>query len=93
MYHLLFYDYVENMLERRDPFRPGHLAYARGFVERGLLKMAGAYADTVDGAVFVFTTGDPAQVADFVAHDPYVQNGLVPSHRIRPWNVVIGGES
>ena len=93
MYHLLFYDYVPDMLERRGPVRPAHLDHARAAVERGILKMAGAYGDTVDGAVFVFSTADAAQVAEFVANDPYVQNGLVPSHRIRPWNVVIGGEA
>ena len=31
------------------------------------------------------------EVEAYVAKDPYVQNGVVIRHRIRPWNVVIGG--
>ena len=91
MYYLLFYDYVEGMLSKRDPFLPGHLAHATASVDRGQLKMAGAFRDPVDGAVFVWTTDDPGVIERFVEDDPYVQNGLVTAHRIRPWNVVIGG--
>ena len=54
--------------------------------------MAGAFADPVDGAAFVFTVEDRARVEAFVAADPYVANGLVPSWRIREWTVVIGGD-
>jgi uncharacterized protein YciI len=90
MNYLLFYDYVPDMLARRDPVRPAHLAHARAALDAGLLRMAGAYADTVDGAVFVFTADSPAPIETFVANDPYVTAGLVTAHRIRPWNVVIG---
>ena len=31
-----------------------------------------------------------AEVEAFVARDPYVKNGVVTRHRIRPWNVVVG---
>ena len=88
MKYLLFYDYVENMLERRTPHREAHLALALAYQERGALQMAGAFADPTDGAVFVFTDGAAAE--SFVEEDPYVAAGLVPAHRIREWNVVIG---
>ena len=90
MHYLLFYDYVPDMLARRDPFRPLHLSHAHSYWERGLLKMAGAFSDTVDGAVFVFSTDKLGSIEDFVRTDPYVENGLVTGHRIRPWNVVVG---
>lgn len=90
---LLFYDYVEDMLERRAPFRDEHLALARTAYERGHLLMAGATVEPLDGAVFVFRTGDRSVVEDFAAADPYVRQGLVPAWRIRPWTVVVGGES
>lgn len=89
MYSLLRYDYVPDILERRAPVRDAHLAQAREAHEQGVLLMAGALADPVDGAVFVFTTGDRSVVEDFVARDPYVREGLVTAWRIRPWNVVI----
>jgi uncharacterized protein YciI len=89
MHSLLFYDYVDDILERRQPFRNEHLALAAEFRERGVLLMAGALFQPVDGAVLVFTTDDRPVVEDFVARDPYVREGLVRAWRIRPWNVVV----
>lgn len=91
MYSLLFYDYVDNIVERRAPFRDEHLALARDMHERGIVLMAGALVEPVDGAVFVFKTDDRSVVEGFVARDPYIREGLVTSWRIRSWNVVLGG--
>lgn len=93
MYSLLFYDYVDDIVERRAPFRQEHLALAGEFRERGILLMAGALVEPVDGAVLVFATDDHSIVEDFVAIDPYVRAGLVTAWRIRSWNVVIGADS
>ncbi|MCY4392579.1 MAG: YciI-like protein [Chloroflexi bacterium] len=90
--YVLLYDYVENVVEKRAPFRAGHLALANEYVERGDIEMAGAFADPVDGAAFVFTVEDRARVQAFVAADPYVANGLVTSWRIKQWTVVVGGD-
>ena len=89
MYSLLFYDYVDDIVERRAPFRQAHLALVGEFRERGILLMAGALVEPVDGAVLVFTTDDRSVVEGFVARDPYVQEGLVTTWRIRSWNVVV----
>jgi uncharacterized protein len=89
MHSLLFYDYVDDILERRAPFRQEHLAMAGKFREQGILLMAGALVEPVDGAVLVFATDDRSVVEGFVARDPYVREGLVTTWRIRPWNVVI----
>jgi uncharacterized protein YciI len=53
--------------------------------------MAGALADSPPGAVFVFSVDDRSVVETFVGADPYVEGGVVTSWRIRPWNVVVGG--
>jgi uncharacterized protein YciI len=90
VHYLLFYDYVENAVGRRAPYREEHIALAREAHERGELVMAGAYADPVDGAVFVFRAEDPAVVHEFVRADPYVAGGVVTGWRVRPWTVVIG---
>jgi uncharacterized protein YciI len=89
MHSLLFYDYVDDILERRAPFREAHLALVRQLHKQGLLLMAGALTEPVDGAVFVFTTDDRSIVENFVARDPYVREGLVRSWRARSWNVVV----
>lgn len=89
-YFILFYDYVENMAERRAPFREEHLGLAREAAARGELLLGGALTDPLDTGVLVWRTADAGPVERFVAADPYVKNGLVRSHRIRPWNVVVG---
>jgi uncharacterized protein len=83
---LLFYDYVEGIVEKRAPYREGHLAHLRRWHDDGRVLMAGATGDPPHGAVFVLTTED---AQEFVDADPYVQAGLVTAHRVEPWNVVI----
>ena len=89
-HHVLFYDYVDDILERRDPFREDHLAHAREWNERGDLVAAGALGDPPHGAAFVFALNDVAAIEGFVASDPYREAGLITDWRIDPWNVVVG---
>jgi uncharacterized protein YciI len=90
MYFLLLYDYVDNIVERRAPFREAHLSLARESLKRGDLLLGGAFANPIDGAALVFKANDRSTVEKFVQADPYVQNGLVTQYRIRPWTVVVG---
>jgi len=90
MHYLLLYDYVDNAVERRAPFREEHLGLAREAVARGELLLGGAFAEPVDGAALLFRTDDPSVVEAFVREDPYVLNGVVTRWRIRPWTVVVG---
>ena len=62
MYFLLFYDYVDNVLERRAPQREAHLALVREYADSGQLVLARAFADPVDGAALAFTVKDRARV-------------------------------
>jgi len=86
----LFYEYVPDVVERRKPFREAHLALLRRLHREGRLLHAGTY-QPVDGALLVFRVGSAAEVEAFVKADPYLQNGLVSSWRIREWTVVVGG--
>jgi len=90
MHCILFYDIVDDYIERRAAFRSEHLALAKQAYERGDLVMGGALADPVDGVVIVFRgpTIDAAEA--FAKADPYVKNGLVKSWRVRKWTTVIG---
>ena len=92
MYFVLLYDYVDNVAERRAPYREEHLALVSKLRDRGEVVMAGAWANPLDGAALVFKTPSQAAVEEFVAADPYVAGGLVTQWRIREWNVVIGAE-
>jgi uncharacterized protein YciI len=91
-YWILFYDLVEDYLERRPQFREEHLALANAAVERGEMVMAGALANPPDGAVIVFKADDASVVEEFARNDPYVNNGLVTDWKVREWTVVIGNE-
>lgn len=93
MYWILFYDVVDDYIERRAPLRSEHLSLAESSQRLGFLVMAGAYDDPADGAALVFKADDAAVVEQFVRDDPYVREGLVTSWRIRRWNVVISPDS
>ncbi len=90
MYFALFYDYVPDVLQKRAPHRDAHLAHAREALAAGKIVLAGAFDPPTDGALFVFKADSAAEVEAFVARDPYVKNGVVTGHRVKPWNVVIG---
>ena len=87
-YFALFYDYVENIVERRAPHRPAHLELYRRWREEGRLVMGGAVGDPPHGALIVFDVDGAGEVEEFAAADPYVVNGLVTARRVEPWAVV-----
>jgi hypothetical protein len=90
MHYLLFYEVVDDYVNRRAPFRLAHLALAREAVARGELVLGGAFADPPDGAVLLFRGPSPAVAESFVAQDPYVQNGLIRRWYVREWTTVVG---
>jgi uncharacterized protein YciI len=87
-HHLLLYDYVDDMRERRSPYREAHLARIASERERGRIVMAGALGDPPSGAALVFKGLEPETVEEFVRGDPYVKAGLVTSWRIELWKLV-----
>jgi uncharacterized protein YciI len=87
---LLFYEVVDDYIERRAEFRAEHLALAKTAAERGELLLAGAYADPADGALLVFRGADAGVASRFAEADPYVKNGLVRRWWVRNWTVVVG---
>ncbi|MEO8180284.1 MAG: YciI-like protein [Deltaproteobacteria bacterium] len=93
MHYLLFYEAEGNYAERRTPYRAEHLALAEEYVARGELVLAGALAEPIDGAVFLFQGSSPAAAEAFAKRDPYVQNGLVKSWRVRTWPTVVGKDA
>lgn len=88
LHHVLFYDYVENIVERRAPHRQEHLELVGQWRADGRFVMGGAIGDPPHGALLVFKVDDPATVEAFAQQDPYVLNGLVTARRIEPWAVV-----
>ena len=93
MHYLLFYTYVPDVLEKRPKFRGAHLGHARAALARGELKLAGAFADPVDGAALFFSAPSKAVVEQFAKDDPYVTGGLVTKWEIREWTTVVGPDA
>lgn len=87
-YLILFYDYVADIVERRAPHRPDHLAYVKGYKQDGKIVAGGALGDPVSGAAIVFAVDDEDEVRRFVEGDPYLRAELVTDWRVVPWNVV-----
>eukprot|EP00593_Proboscia_inermis_P000681 CAMPEP_0171300164 /NCGR_PEP_ID=MMETSP0816-20121228/8966_1 /TAXON_ID=420281 /ORGANISM="Proboscia inermis, Strain CCAP1064/1" /LENGTH=168 /DNA_ID=CAMNT_0011776455 /DNA_START=19 /DNA_END=525 /DNA_ORIENTATION=- len=92
--YLLSYDYIPDVLEKRGPYREGHLDLAKKLLDEGKC-LSGGPKGTVgnsvpSGALFIFTDEESAK--KFVEQDPYVSNGIVTGHTIEEWNVVIQKE-
>jgi len=87
-YFALFYDTVDNFLERRQPFRQSHLSHIDAAYADGRLVLAGALKPS--GALLVFRVDSAAEVERFASTDPYVTSGVVTNWRVHEWTVVVG---
>lgn len=92
---LLQYDYVPDVLEKRGPYREGHLGLAKELISAGKCLSGGPTsppgAAVPTGALFIFSDREAAE--HFVAQDPYVANGIVTGHSIQEWTVVVEKEN
>lgn len=88
VHHILFYDYVEDIAERRGPHREAHLGRIRAEREAGRITLAGALGDPPHGGAIVFRDVSPEEIEAFAQSDPYVIAGLVTGRRIERWNLV-----
>ena len=87
--HLLHYEYVEDILDKRAPHRDAHLAHIAAWKESERLLMAGAIGDPPHGGLFVFSAQtELSAIETFASDDPYVHAGLVIARRVEPWTVV-----
>jgi uncharacterized protein YciI len=84
--HLLVYEYVEDMTERRAPHREAHLALIARYHEQDRLVIAGALGVPPHGGLFAFREAADAEA--FAAEDAYTAAGLVTAQRVEPWAVV-----
>ena len=86
--YLLLYTYVEDMADRRGPYREEHLAKIRAERDAGHITQAGALGTPPTGGAMVWSGVTPEDIEAFTAADPYVINGLVTAQRIERWNLV-----
>lgn len=87
---VLFYDFIDDYLERRGQFRDAHLKAAWQAVDSGAMVLAGALSDPADTGMLLFSGETPDAAEAFAKADPYVLNGLVKSWKVRKWMTVVG---
>ena len=91
---LLHYDYIPDVLEKRGPYREGHLGLAQKLIEEGKCLSGGptgeVNAEIPSGALFVFTELEAAK--HFVENDPYVSGDIITGHKIEQYTVVVQKE-
>jgi uncharacterized protein YciI len=86
--YLLLYTYVEDMIDRRVPYREAHMEHIGAEKAAGHIVIAGALGSPPTGGAIAFRGVTPADIEAFTAADPYVKAGLVTAQRIERWNVV-----
>ena len=65
MYFALFYNFVENILEKRQPYREEHLKLLQGTHAEGLLLQAGAF-DPPEQSLLIFKADSADVVESFL---------------------------
>ena len=90
---MLTYEYVEDILEKRTPYREAHLKLANDLVSSGVIVSGGPLLEggAPTGALFLFRAPSRGVVESFVAKDPYVTANLVVKQTIAEYCVVVGG--
>lgn len=72
-----------------QPDWDGHAACMIRLAREGKLLFSGPFGDR-EGALLIFRAESEADVAAWVAEDPWTGNGVLVTERIAPWDVRIG---
>jgi len=83
--YMLFYDYVDDILDRRGPHRDAHLTHVQSQRDAKHIVMAGPLGDPPTGAALVFRGVGPDSIEGFVNDDPYFKANLVTDWRVQFW--------
>ena len=86
----VLYQYVPDMQSRRDPHRAAHLAWLRRLAADGVVLLAGALQDPIDGAILVFRGESALAVRRLLLEDPYASAELISLVTVRPIGLAVG---
>merc|ERR1719499_2765145 len=78
---VVFYDYVEDILEKRGPYRADHIAMFLRLKGEGKLVIGGAFDNPTDSAILVMSGVTNEEIEQFIHSDPYYINGLIKGYR------------
>ena len=86
---ILRYGYIADILEKRTPYRGGHIKLLESLQQNGIVIAAGPTSPPKN-AFFIFKQTTRDVVEKFIADDPYIKHSLVTDYEINEWNVVVG---
>lgn len=84
---VMFYEVAPDGLPKARVHYEAHVARLNEFHTRGVLLMAGPFANPAEGALGIFTSRQAAE--EFIEGDPFVINGVVGKWVLREWNEVL----
>jgi len=84
---VMLYEVAADGMAKAQTNYLAHRARLNEFHARGVLLMAGPYANPREGAMGVFTSREAAE--EFIHGDPFVLNGVVAKWSLREWNEVL----
>ena len=85
MKYVLFYESADDVLSKAPAHFPAHQERLQEFHGKGTLLMVGTFGDPQkEGSMAIFTSREAAE--EFVAGDPFVENGVVRGWEIREWD-------
>jgi uncharacterized protein len=84
---IMFYEMTPDGLSKATDHVDEHKARLKAFHERGVLLMAGPFANPAEGAMGIFTSKEAAE--EFIRDDPFVVNGVAGNLRLVEWNEVL----
>ena len=88
--YVVQYDYVENLLEKRKPYRTSHLAHIGKQMEQGNVVLAGTVGNPPTEGLMIFRNLTSTEVEQLAQEDPYVINGVVKKFTVKPYLAVVG---
>ncbi|USR90392.1 YciI family protein [Phormidium yuhuli AB48] len=81
---ILWGNYCENALEKRQPYRKAHLDGLAKQKESGVLVTLGPTEDNTQ--VFgIYEAEDEATVRKLIENDPYWQHGIWTEYEVKAW--------
>lgn len=87
MYHFVMLSKGENRshdTETAKKLQEGHMANIQKMADDGLLVLAGPFADTLGGGIFVLKTATIEETERILQNDPAIKAGRL-KYTIRPW--------
>lgn len=68
--------------------RPVHRQYLASLRDSGKLAISGPFTDD-SGALIVYEANTPEEAEKLLRGDPFFENGIFLTYKLRPWNPVI----